>query len=264
MQTTTSNNTTTTTTTTNQHDALNDKKTTLLSLQSRRSGMEQELVAITQELDSTKGNGTIAVGLKGSLLDHDGFPRSDLDLVRITTLRNRAAILKTDLITITKEMESGLLELHGIAKTSGITSLEEKVTNNLTTTRDSSSLGNNNNNSTTTSTNKPIDDRPFATIRDVTRDSPAWIAGLRTGMLICKFGDITYTKVQQQQQQSSSTSSSTSLSILASQVEEGIPITVHVKITNESPTITQVTLTPRRWNQGAGMLGCVIVPIVSS
>lgn len=51
-------------------------------------------------------------GVKGSLVDDDGFPLANVDLIEIRKLRNRLACLQTDHMEIMKKIEKGLYDLH--------------------------------------------------------------------------------------------------------------------------------------------------------
>ena len=47
-------------------------------------------------------------GMKGKLVDNEGFPRSDIDIPQIRSMRGRVAYLQTDLSTCMKQIEQGL------------------------------------------------------------------------------------------------------------------------------------------------------------
>lgn len=51
-------------------------------------------------------------GVKGSLVDEEGFPRADIDLFEVRKFRNRLACLQTDHCTVMKKIEAGLLNIH--------------------------------------------------------------------------------------------------------------------------------------------------------
>ena len=51
-------------------------------------------------------------GVKGSLVDAEGFPRADIDLFEVRKLRNRLACLQTDHCNLMKELDGALLNLH--------------------------------------------------------------------------------------------------------------------------------------------------------
>lgn len=73
-------------------------------LLARKDAIEAEIEAIAGELNS----GERPPGLKGSLLDAEGFPRADLDLYRVRQLRQRHAQLQTDHLHTMKEIEDYL------------------------------------------------------------------------------------------------------------------------------------------------------------
>ena len=51
-------------------------------------------------------------GLKSSLIDREGFPRSDVDLMETRKLRHRHACLDTDYKSVMKKLEQQLFNLH--------------------------------------------------------------------------------------------------------------------------------------------------------
>ncbi len=74
---------------------------------------------------------------------------------------------------------------------------------------------------------------------------------MRPGLLVLKFGAVDY----------AATRAAGSLAPVASQVREGVPVTVVVldPVAGASQTLT---MTPSRW-QGNGLLGCFLVPTMS-
>jgi hypothetical protein len=72
------------------HLNLRDK---LNSLIAQRSALEIEADAIHSELTSPGINGELPAGIKDKLVDNDNFPRGDIDIYRVTTLRSRLGII---------------------------------------------------------------------------------------------------------------------------------------------------------------------------
>ena len=72
------------------------------SLLGRKSDIEARIKSIVEELDA------LGVGLRGKLVDDQGFPRNDLDLFKIRELRNEHARLQTDHLALMKEIEAEL------------------------------------------------------------------------------------------------------------------------------------------------------------
>jgi 26S proteasome regulatory subunit N4 len=68
----------------------------------KKNGIEDKIKSIMYELDA------LGVGLKGKLVDEEGFPRNELDLYRIRELRNEHARLQTDHVALMKEIEAEL------------------------------------------------------------------------------------------------------------------------------------------------------------
>eukprot|EP00520_Triparma_pacifica_P004280 CAMPEP_0118660616 /NCGR_PEP_ID=MMETSP0785-20121206/15792_1 /TAXON_ID=91992 /ORGANISM="Bolidomonas pacifica, Strain CCMP 1866" /LENGTH=264 /DNA_ID=CAMNT_0006553903 /DNA_START=127 /DNA_END=917 /DNA_ORIENTATION=+ len=77
----------------------------LRSLDEQRKRFEEEALAITSELNS----GDNPAGVSKSLVDGEGFPRGDIDIFRVRSLRNRLSVLQTDHKRVMKEIEAALL-----------------------------------------------------------------------------------------------------------------------------------------------------------
>ena len=62
-----------------------------------KESLEAEAEAIAVELDAPVAEtGAPGPGLKGPLVDAEGYPRADVDLYRVRTLRGRHATIRTD------------------------------------------------------------------------------------------------------------------------------------------------------------------------
>ena len=55
-------------------------------------------------------------GLHEKLIDSEGFPRADIDLHQVQSMRGRVATLNTDLSAAMKLIETKLAELHALQK----------------------------------------------------------------------------------------------------------------------------------------------------
>lgn len=75
-----------------------------------KENIEAEIEAIVEELNSPGPNGAPPPGLKGNLVDREGFPRADVDVYNIRLKRNRLACLQTDHKELMKKIEDGLAE----------------------------------------------------------------------------------------------------------------------------------------------------------
>lgn len=76
----------------------------------RRDGVEREIQDILQSLEAEQ------VGENGSLVDKEGFPRSDIDVHSIRLERNRLAMLKQDHKHLTDEIEAKIAAIHAEAR----------------------------------------------------------------------------------------------------------------------------------------------------
>uniref|UniRef100_A0A7S0UFW8 Nas2 N-terminal domain-containing protein n=1 Tax=Pseudo-nitzschia delicatissima TaxID=44447 RepID=A0A7S0UFW8_9STRA len=84
---------------------------TLASLDVQRKAMEHEADAIFLELTSPPSEGVEPMGIDTPLVDHEGYPRGDIDVYRARTQRNRFSVLKTDHKEIEGKIEGLLLLL---------------------------------------------------------------------------------------------------------------------------------------------------------
>ncbi len=74
-----------------------EKRSDLMKLMKEKDNLEENILEITEILQQPN-----MPGLKGNLVDSEGFPRADIDLFRVTKLRNTLAHLQTDHTTLMK------------------------------------------------------------------------------------------------------------------------------------------------------------------
>lgn len=82
------------------------------ALRAKKTELEDEIASITKELTS----GPMAVGIKGPLVDSEGFPRADIDIYTVRHQRHRLATLQTDHLTTMRRIETLLpMYLHNLS-----------------------------------------------------------------------------------------------------------------------------------------------------
>jgi len=84
----------------------------LLARQDKARAMEAEIMAIVETLEGMPGK----PGVKGKLVDAEGFPRADVDIHAVRIHRNRLAHLQTDHQAAMKEIEQALFAYHSKLK----------------------------------------------------------------------------------------------------------------------------------------------------
>lgn len=90
-------------------DLIQQIKESLGVLAVKRKSLETEADAIVSELtDSSNGE---PMGVDTPLVDNDGYPRADIDVLRARTLRRRLNEIRTDHKELEKNMETQLLQL---------------------------------------------------------------------------------------------------------------------------------------------------------
>ncbi|KAK6588740.1 p27 like 26S proteasomal subunit with a PDZ domain [Cryptosporidium xiaoi] len=214
----------------------------------RKSEIEEEVNSLMEFLNSC-GEG---VGLKGRLVDNEGFPRSDIDVFEVRKARNRIAILNTDYTNIMKEIENKLFDIHKNEKIS--VPIKKRVNINEEDTLK----------------------YPFGYIDSLLPDSPADLCGIKEGDMLIKFGNI-YTEKELETQEESKFLITQISELVSSNIDNCIQVTL-LRNSNQSDTntvnknpsylsyssidmtkfkIIQLSLTPRKW-KGHGVLGCHI------
>ena len=158
-----------------------------------------------------------------SLVDLQGFPRTDIDVLGVRTARHHILRLSNDHKALMAQMSDLLTRIHVQAAQEG-----------LPPTPSSSSTG------------VLV---PFALVDGVAPESPAAESGLQRDDKILKMGRVTHKTSQSLQ----------ALSQLIFQSEgASLPVTVE-RPGHNGPL--ELTLRPRKWDGGKGLLGCHIFPL---
>ncbi|CAD5115303.1 DgyrCDS4292 [Dimorphilus gyrociliatus] len=129
------------------------------ALMSKKASMEDELNTLHNELKM------IGTNLTENLIDNEGFPRSDIDILSTRIVRNKINCLQNDYKDLMKIIENILYDLHS-HKNHEIAKEMEKLDNSITK-------------------------EGFLKISSVEKQSPAFIAGLKPGDEILQFGSMT-------------------------------------------------------------------------
>mmetsp|Transcript_3250 Transcript_3250/g.5237 ORF Transcript_3250/g.5237 Transcript_3250/m.5237 type:complete len:225 (+) Transcript_3250:374-1048(+) len=211
----------------------------LFAKQDQARAIEQEIAALQETLENMPGK----PGLKGDLIDSEGFPRADVDVHTVRTHRHRVACLQTDHQVLMKEIEQGMLlaysKLTKDPKDASAAPQPPSGSGNLKAAivkqdAQTSAL--------------PL--RPFAVVDEISERSPAATAGLRVGDRVLEFGGLDAAAI-----------SARGMAALASVVQnnEGRALKVVVMPEGEAKSST-LQLTPSRW-EGRGLLGCHLQPV---
>jgi len=203
----------------------------LMTLEGRKKELEKELTDIYEFLMTppASGNGK-PPGVKGPLVDAEGFPRNDIDVHAVRTLRHKRAVLQTDYSTVMKEIEAGLHRIHQLPRRPK--KKDDDDDNDDVSTKTSTSRA-------TPSTT------PFALVRSVVAGSPSFLAGLKENDRIVLFGSTNFSNHRNLQRVGETVRDREGQSITVRVIRDGNQI--------------NLSLTPRRWH-GTGLLGCHIVP----
>ncbi|KAG0278967.1 26S proteasome non-ATPase regulatory subunit 9 [Linnemannia exigua] len=214
------------------------------ALMKQKDELEAEIKQQQDDLQSQK------VGMNDQLIDSNGFPRSDIDLVVVRTARSNIIRLRNDMKALMLQIEEALHAVHAEA-------LEEKQRREEEKRKEQELLGTTPAGSVVATTTTPaITDEaalerslpPFARVNAVAPDSPAREAGLVQGDKIVVFGTV-------------NANTPNTLPTLSAHVQsrENRPIVVKVQ-RGDLTDLVSLILVPRQGWGGRGLLGCHIVP----
>eukprot|EP00921_Rhytidocystis_pertsovi_P007725 GHVQ01012796.1.p1 GENE.GHVQ01012796.1~~GHVQ01012796.1.p1 ORF type:complete len:326 (-),score=75.40 GHVQ01012796.1:461-1438(-) len=267
----------------------NTRVTRLAELGKERERIENKVEALSLYLQQPN-----YPGVKGGLIDKEGFPRADIDVIGVRTARHELACLNTDYALIMKDIEENLHVLHQ----------EEKTRRDLSQQEEGGELSSNSSVPSTDNaqtsdvagmrtaearvcvshlTNGREEDYPlevFGLVDEVTADSPAWEAGLRVGDQVRKFGRLAVHRIKTTVADAAACQHGTAdlpsnkeeaFSRLKNEVlfHENRRVELEVlrqtaSTTNgsgEESEVLTLEVLPRRWpGGGQGILGCHLIP----
>jgi len=206
----------------------------LKKLMVKKDEYEKEIQQLTKQLMNQ------GVGLKGNLVDKDGFPIDDVNkILLVRELRNKLARFQTDHMEIMKQIEQKMIVYHqqnAISNQEKHNEPETKGQSQPKTKVESSSEKN--------FVSPQTLEEPFATVDEVSENSPASQGGIQLNDEIIQFGNINKTNHR-------------NLQAVAELVRnsEGKSIIVKVKRRElETSIIKNLTIVPQKWS-GRGLLG---------
>lgn len=201
---------------------INSLRTHLKALVSQKDEIESQIKALNEYLDQG------GFGMKGSLVDKEGFPISDVSkILSVRDARNKIAVLQTDHLNLMKEIEQKMYELHQANKQQQ----EKKQTPNETKSP------------------KVEEKVPFAVVNQVAQSSPASNAGLLPQDLIVSFGSV-------------NEKNHDNLKAIGDLVQRNVGNQLQIQVKrneNGKVVLKQLNLTPQKWS-GRGLLGCHLLP----
>lgn len=220
-------------------------KAETMAMIEKRSGIEAEMNEIIDRLCVPNGP-----GISGSLLDAEGFPRSDIDVAAVRSSRQRLSMLRNDHKDITEKIDQNLqILLSGGLRDSPMPPQrrpDEGGELRYHISSGSSSINSSSLPDAATSENpSPMDEDaiarlPFAVVDEVFDGSPAASDGLQIGDQILKFGSV------------DGGESLVSRLAREGQTNQGSAISV---IVMRRGVHVHLNVTPRPWS-GQGLLGC--------
>ena len=193
-------------------------------LMSKKNEIEKEIRDLLQGLEEQEG-----VGMNGSLVDSERFPRNDIDLYAVRSSRQKVIRLRNDHKVVMKEIENKLHQLHAEFKVKKLSQSDtQKATMDPNRNREI------------------LLEKTFARISMVARGSPADQAELKNGDLVLDFGSVNI-------------SNFTDVSDIGKVVQHSEGARVSVQVLRGSDRVG-LSLEPKRWS-GRGLLGCMVNPM---
>ncbi|KAL5355123.1 hypothetical protein BJX96DRAFT_2391 [Aspergillus floccosus] len=153
-------------------------KLSVIELMQEKQKIEEELSALSSVLSSH------GVNMNTSLTTFDGFPRDDIDVAQIRTIRSQIIHRRNDHKELMKYVEKAVHEHFENLQRAQNTAPSTGTTNGL-----GGSQSNLNGNATS---DGGMLGQPFAKVNSVTEASPAHQAGLRAGDTIRLFGSVNW------------------------------------------------------------------------
>jgi len=178
--------------------------------------VERELDELHSVLESHGSNMT------DELVDPEGYPRADIDVLTVRKTRVRIIYLQSDLKQLLGKIEKGLYKIHADEREKRKTG--ESAPPNVNTTDQNA--------------------EPFLKIDLVSEGSPAEKAGLKLDDLIVRFGSLTCENY-------------TGLQMIGSLVQHSKEKNIEIAV-KRNGKLSNLILTPSTWS-GRGLLGCNIV-----
>ena len=204
-----------------------DTKAQLKALMVERGMLEKEVEQITSRLNSSHAT-------SGSLLDKEGFPRSDIDVHAVRTDRHRLICLTNDHKSITLRIEKLMHSLHSTTRSSTTSGQQKPNISPAPMAIDS----------------QPSASTPFALIDQVAGDSPASQC-FQVGDRVLQIGSVV---------RLAGTQAGGQLLIAASKViAENEGMEVAVRVIREGREL-HLIIRPQQWS-GRGLVGCHFTPI---
>ncbi|PVD27250.1 hypothetical protein C0Q70_12405 [Pomacea canaliculata] len=187
----------------------------------KKDAIESEIKEMSDVLESQKG-----VGMKGPLVDAEGYPRADIDIFSVRHARHRIACLQTDHTNVMKEIEEELHRIHlQVRQQRGHEEMPMEVSPAVSPSNQA---------------------QPFARIDRVDATSPAAVGGLEVGDEIVQFGSVSAENFRNLQQ-------------IGEVVQHSVGRPIRIQVLRNNQPLA-VSITPGPWS-GRGNLGCNIIAI---
>ena len=185
-------------------------------------------IKIWYDVLKTQGN----VGMEEPLVDKEGYPRNDIDLVQVRKARHNIICLQNDHKAIMQRIEKGLEEYH--AQVAAMDTSEQTTSTKPPAATVEQKLS------------SSVSLEPFAAVDLISRTSPAETAGLKIGDALLKFGSVTKRNF-------------TGLNAIGEVVRHSVGKPINISVKRDEQEVNLI-LTPQEW-EGRGLLGCNIVSL---
>ncbi|KAG8462693.1 hypothetical protein KFE25_004669 [Diacronema lutheri] len=226
-------------------------KEELRSMMASMRQLEEEISQTVAAL-SAPGLG----GLRGPLVDVDGFPRADVDVHGTRTLRNQHARLDTDHKALMAQIERRLVAMHALPahlRAPAAAPKPQLMGAAATTAASPPQAGGGSGGDDVAMLDADSDDEAFALVDEVASGGPAECSGLRVGDSLVRFGTVGARTAEPLGAVARAVGA-------AEAASEAIELVVRRRAPPAVDELVRLTLRPQRW-QGRGLLGCHLCPL---
>ncbi|ETV72448.1 hypothetical protein H257_12571 [Aphanomyces astaci] len=217
-------------------------------LDKERAAIDAEIQLIVEELTA----GPNPIGLKGPLVDDEGFPRSDIDVYTVRHKRHRFACLQNDLKWKMQEIEDVMTSIYAEKKAQQPPPPPKQPTIPAGPSAHSKLHAADVVSDSTVPVklegNAVVLSVPFARVESIQDGSPSSEAGLQVGDLVLEFGTATADNHRE-------------LAAIREIVMRNLDAPIEVVVQRRGTADQfRLSLVPHSWI-GQGVLGCHIVPL---
>ncbi|CAG0916252.1 unnamed protein product [Notodromas monacha] len=204
----------------------NEYQRKLMDLIRKRDEIDEEISRNAEVLEREKN-----VGMDEPLTDREDFPRADINVPLVRQARHAIIRLRNDRKELMEQIEKAMEALHAEARSTGSSESRSDATNSPQLT----------------------ERKPFAVIKHVEPDSPAFLAGFKSDDEVLEVGSVNHLNFS-------------SLNDIKLVIDSSENSRVRVLLRRKEGANTRLVLAglvPKKW-KGSGLVGCAVLPLAKT